>query len=116
MLRVRKAQSTLEYAILIIIIIGVFIAMQQYIERGFQGRWKASIDDFGEQYDPRLVNSIINYAIVVNSDTLVTTIPETSDRGATGAYTKRSDSTHSVETKTAHSVVGADVAGQASVP
>lgn len=45
-----KAQSTLEYAILVVIIIGVLLAMQVYIKRGLQGRLKSSTDDIGEQY------------------------------------------------------------------
>ena len=48
----KKAQSTLEYAILIIIIIGALLAVQTYIKRGIQGKMKTSADDIGDQYSP----------------------------------------------------------------
>lgn len=52
MLKVKnnKGQSTLEYAILIIIIIGALLTIQVYIKRGLQGRWKQATDDIGDQY------------------------------------------------------------------
>ena len=106
MIRRLRAQSTLEYAVLTIIIIGAFIAMNQYIRRGFQGRWKATMDDFGEQYDPRLVNSLINYSLTVNSDTVLKIIPMTSD-GKQGYYTNRIDTSHSIEEKRGFTAVGA---------
>lgn len=89
-----RGQSMLEYTILIVIILGVFIAMKDYIKRGIQGRWKASVDDLGDQYDPRLANGYMNYVTATNSDTHIVTIP---DRG--GYYTNRTDTTNSVETK-----------------
>lgn len=46
----RKAQSTLEYAILVVIIIGVLLAIQVYVKRGLQGRLKSATDDIGDQY------------------------------------------------------------------
>jgi len=48
----RKAQSTLEYAILIGVIVAGLIAMQTYIKRGFQGKLKDSADSMGEQFSP----------------------------------------------------------------
>ena len=45
-----KGQSTLEYAVLIIIIIGALLSIQVYIKRGLQGRLKSSADDIGDQY------------------------------------------------------------------
>ena len=58
----RKGQTILEYTVIFIIILGVFIAMKDYIKRGVQGRWKSATDDFGDQYDPQYVNSNINYS------------------------------------------------------
>lgn len=49
-LKKSKGQSTVEYAILIIIIIGALISIQIYIKRGIQGRFKDSADNIGEQY------------------------------------------------------------------
>ena len=46
----RKGQSTLEYAILIIIIIAALVSLQTYIKRGVQGRLKQSTDDIGDGF------------------------------------------------------------------
>lgn len=45
-----KGQSTLEYAVLIIIVIGALLSIQVYIKRGIQGRLRSAADDIGEQY------------------------------------------------------------------
>jgi uncharacterized protein (UPF0333 family) len=45
-----KGQSTLEYAILIIIIIAALITLQSYIKRGVQGRLASSADSVGDQF------------------------------------------------------------------
>ena len=45
-----KGQSTVEYAILIIIIIGALLSIQVYIKRGVQGRLKSATDDIGDQF------------------------------------------------------------------
>ncbi|MGE5309366.1 MAG: hypothetical protein ACM3OC_09795 [Deltaproteobacteria bacterium] len=50
--RGRKGQSTLEYAILIAVIVGGLVAMQYYVRRGYQGKLKSASDDMGEQYEP----------------------------------------------------------------
>jgi hypothetical protein len=55
-LRKIKGQSTLEYAILIIIVIGALLSIQVYIKRGVQGRLKSSTDDIGDQYSPGNTN------------------------------------------------------------
>ncbi len=58
-LRKIKGQSTMEYAILIIIIIGALISIQVYIKRGVQGRLKSAADDIGEQFSPGNTNATI---------------------------------------------------------
>jgi len=55
----RKGQSTLEYAVLIIVIIGALISIQVYIKRGVQGRLKSASDDIGDQYSPGNTNIIV---------------------------------------------------------
>ena len=52
MLIKRKAQSTLEYALIIAVVVGALVAMQVYVKRGLQGRYKSAADDMGEQYSP----------------------------------------------------------------
>lgn len=41
----KRAQNTVEYAIMIAIVIGVFSAMQLYIRRGLQARLKGGADN-----------------------------------------------------------------------
>lgn len=48
----KRGQSTLEYAVLIVVIIAALIAMQVYLKRGLQGRMRESSDQIGEQFSP----------------------------------------------------------------
>jgi uncharacterized protein (UPF0333 family) len=48
----KKAQSTLEYALLIGVIVAGLIAMQMYLKRGYQGKLRESADQVGDQYSP----------------------------------------------------------------
>ncbi|MBP7087754.1 MAG: hypothetical protein KBB01_00500 [Candidatus Omnitrophica bacterium] len=54
LLKPRKAQSTLEYALLITVVIAVLLSMQAYIKRGMQGKFKDVTDQIGDQYSPGL--------------------------------------------------------------
>ncbi len=56
--RKQKGQSTLEYAVLIIIIIGALLSIQVYIKRGVQGRLKSATDDIGDQFSPGNTNVV----------------------------------------------------------
>ncbi|MCX5712484.1 MAG: hypothetical protein NTY47_05375 [Candidatus Omnitrophica bacterium] len=49
-LKNKKAQSTLEYAIIIAVVVGALLAIQVYVKRGVQGRFKQAADDIGEQF------------------------------------------------------------------
>lgn len=48
----KRGQTTLEYAILIGVIVAGLIAMQVYLKRGFQGKLKESADSMGSQFSP----------------------------------------------------------------
>lgn len=50
MIRNKKAQSTLEYAIITAVVVGALLAMQIYIKRGMEGRMRSSTDSIGEQF------------------------------------------------------------------
>ena len=51
-LRKKMAQSTLEYAVLAVVVIGALLSIQTYLKRGIQGKIKSSTDDISaEQYD-----------------------------------------------------------------
>jgi uncharacterized protein (UPF0333 family) len=56
----KKAQTTLEYAILIGVIVAGLIAMQVYLKRGYQGKLRASADDIGQQFSPERTTYIKN--------------------------------------------------------
>ncbi len=47
--------SSIEYAILIVIIVAAFVGMAVYFKRAVSGRWRQAADDsfgHGRQYDP----------------------------------------------------------------
>ena len=67
-----KGQSTLEYAVLIIIVIGALLSIQIYIKRGVQGRLKSATDDIGEQYSPGNTNVHMRTHVLSNTrDTFI---------------------------------------------
>ena len=64
----KRGQSTLEYAVLIVVIIGALLTIQVYMKRGVQGRLKSAADDIGDQYSDGNTNII--KTTVKNSDSL----------------------------------------------
>ncbi len=97
----KRGQTTLEYAILLIIIIGVFVGMQNYFKRALQGRWKGHIDELGDQYDPRVADTNVIYTMssVVNTEVIAMNT-------ASGWWTRRTDSSTSTERKTGYDGIG----------
>ena len=96
-----KGQSTIEYTIVLIIVLGVFLSMQSYVKRAFQGRWKAAVDDLGDQYDPSAINMSVTETLFVNSDTQVLT-----QKDVGGFYTNRIDNSRTIEKKVGTVAVG----------
>lgn len=92
-----RGQSIVEYSVIIVIVMAVFLTMQHYIKRGMQGKWKASVDDLGEQYDPRYVNGYVRYTYNSVSNSEIYTVP-----AAGGYWTNRVDSVQSTEKKTGY--------------
>ena len=74
--RRRKGQSTLEYAILIIIIMAALLSIQTYIKRGIQGRLKSATDDIGDQFSVGNTN-------VFKTTTTVSQSQDTFEKGST---------------------------------
>src|SRR5208282_2112768 len=108
-MRKRRGQTILEYTIIVIIVLGVMIAMKDYVKRGIQGRWKSATDDFGTQYDPTSLNSDVNYGTQVNSVSYVSVTNGIGDIGGqtqAGQWTNRLDLSNSLETKTGFTQVG----------
>jgi len=99
----RKAQSTIEYALLIAIVIGVFLATSPYVKRGLQGRWKAATDDLGDQYDPRTSNTMIRHMMISNQEMRISVVNQDSP---TGIWTNRTDISNTMETKQGDVIIG----------
>ena len=49
-----KAQSTVEYAIIIAVVISALLAMQFWMRRGVMGKLRDSTDQIGDQFSPNL--------------------------------------------------------------
>ena len=62
-MRKTSAVSTLEYVLLITIIMTAFLLTQKYILRAFAGRWRQVGDTFGfsRQYDPKKTTECLWY-------------------------------------------------------
>lgn len=62
----KKAQSTLEYAVLIGVLVAALVAMQTYLKRGYQGKLREGADQMGEQFSP----GHTTYTYTTTSDTV----------------------------------------------
>ena len=85
-IRNRKAQSTLEYAILVVIVIAALLTLQTYIKRGIGGRLKQASDDIGDQFSTGEGTSW-NKTVVsksVTKDTFVNGLSTTTIEGVAG--------------------------------
>lgn len=91
------AQSVVEYTIVITVVIGALLVMQTYMKRGLQGRWKSSVDELGDMYDPHTtkINLLYNYQTISNS---TVTIEERAGKQQTIRY----DNTFTKEMKTSN--------------
>lgn len=79
-------QTSVEYAVLLILVIGAFIGIQNYMKRGIQGRWKVHVDEMGDQYDPRTADTDIRHTLSSNTNTVI--ISMNTDGGS---WTRRTD-------------------------
>ena len=64
----RRAQSAVEYGVILAVITAALLAMQMYVKRGAMGRLRTSADSLGEQYAPRHTTS--NLTLTITSDTV----------------------------------------------
>jgi hypothetical protein len=55
--KIRRGQSTLEYAVLVGCLVGALFLMQIYIKRSLQGRIKEAANEIGEQYSAKASKS-----------------------------------------------------------
>jgi len=68
----KKGQSTLEYAVIIAVVVAALIAMQTYVKRGLQGRLRQASDDIGEQFSPGYTTANHTTTSSINSTEVVT--------------------------------------------
>lgn len=97
-----KGQSAIEYSTVLIILMAAFLASANYFKRGVQGRWKASTDTMGEQYDPRTTNGIVLHRLLSNQTTALISI-----NTPQGLQTTRTDQTNALELRQGSVNVGA---------
>ena len=100
----KKGQTSIEYAVVLIIVIGVFLSMQSYVKRAFQGRWKAAVDDLGDQYDANAFTSHMHYTLNTESTSTLSVVFDP-QAGVNGYSTYRNDTSFSVEQRTGSSNV-----------
>ncbi len=100
--RYRKGQTTIEYVVLLIIVMGALLGISNYFKRGMQGRWKAAADDMGDQYDPRTADSSIRHTLTQNTNTIIIVMND-----AGGWWTLKTDNSFSTDQKTGSISVGA---------
>ena len=99
----RRAQTTLEFSVLLIIVIAALMSMANYIGRGMAGRWRDAVEGMGDQYDPRITNSRIIERLEANSIVTIYSVPNQNN----GVWTMREDYTNSITSKTGFTNVGA---------
>jgi hypothetical protein len=78
----RRAQSTLEYAIIIAVVMAGLWMMQHYLKRGYQGKLKSAADQMGDQYDPAAYTS--HFQLLQNSTVEQRTIDRAQNTNYTG--------------------------------
>lgn len=71
--KLRTAQSTLEYALLISVVVGGLLTMQNYLKRSVQGKLQAAADEIGEQYSPGLTKKHDHLVSQITQPTIETT-------------------------------------------
>ncbi|MGE0267836.1 MAG: hypothetical protein AB7S78_05220 [Candidatus Omnitrophota bacterium] len=100
--KLKKGQSAIEYSVLLIIIMGALLASSNYFKRGIQGRWKDSVDELADQYDPRTANTSVLHTLLSNTETTLFSIDT-----PLGLQTTRIDSTNSLDLRRGSIAVGA---------
>ncbi|UCB56779.1 MAG: hypothetical protein JSV30_06195 [Candidatus Omnitrophota bacterium] len=70
----KKAQTLLEYALVIACVAAALMAMQFYVKRAVQGRLRTAADQIGEQYEPGDVTG--GFTVTVDRDITTNVEPE----------------------------------------
>jgi len=100
----QRAQSTLELALLFIIIAAALLTAVVYVKRSIQGRLRSAADDIGEQYSPALMNAETTIQTDSRTDTAVAVEPE--KEGTIDAASTTTTITKETTTRTGHQELG----------
>ncbi len=94
--RNNKAQSALEYGVLIMALAAAIIVMQVYLKRSFQGRIRSISEDISPAlFDPQASGS---WSISLNSNsTTNVTVTDMGDKRITTQVTESSESSNQTE-------------------
>ena len=96
----KRGQSTLEYGIIIAVIVAALITIQVYLKRGIQGRMKSAADDIGEQF------STIGSVNITTTTNATTSENITGGNFTTGAKPKTITDTLQLQNRTGNVTVG----------
>lgn len=88
-----KAQSSLEFALVIVAVALGLLAMQVYLKQGLQGRLRGIADNLGSQYDPIDTTFNITEELTQYNKTTNVTIGEEGDNKTSSTTTVISNST-----------------------
>jgi len=119
LIKIREAQSTAEYAILISVIVGAALAMQVYIKRSLQAKMKGAanyltdvsgdvtgdgktLDTSLLQYEPYYAEQRISD---INRETAASSSAATSEGGALARTSKQDLDASSTATEQTHTLV-----------
>ncbi|MCX5703998.1 MAG: class III signal peptide-containing protein [Candidatus Omnitrophica bacterium] len=104
MLGNRRAQTALEYALLIAVVVIALLAINVYMTRGVRGRLKESTDQIGRQFDPTTFST--SWQAASSGET-------TSTETRTGTGSTTTDITASeIVTRGEHDTFGNNVPGE----
>jgi hypothetical protein len=118
LIRRKSAQSTLEYAILIVVVIAALLSLQVYIKRGLQGKMRSSADDIGDQF---AVGDGANFTKTVTShsstdETVIAGVTSTNVDQARGGKWTTTNETVTLPGMKSDDVFKGDVYDPAAIP
>lgn len=72
----KKGQSTLEYGVIIAVVVAVLLGMQMYLKQRMQGGLRKAADDIGESFSPEHTTLSSSVSTTVTSTETVSGGPE----------------------------------------
>lgn len=65
----RRGQTTMEYAVFLVVLCAALLSMAVYIKRGIAGRLREASNSIGEQYGPRATTSSLTTTLTSKTTT-----------------------------------------------